>query len=175
MANYAERKTASARVPDLNGGRHLEAPPSAEPSVPAALEKIASVTQRVLGKRIDLLMLDNHEMISRLLVKAALLSVGVFAGLAAWMAGTAALVTWLLSAWSNAAQLAIFALANGIVGLAVVFFTLRDAPKLSGETEEKLEDEAEAAAVAASVSRLGDRAGLRTPETRPEEGERRDR
>ena len=85
MANPAERRT-DYRVTDLSGGRRVDVPPSnPEPSVPAALEKIATASQRVLSKRIDLLMLDNHEMISRLLVKAAALSVGVVAGLAAWM------------------------------------------------------------------------------------------
>jgi hypothetical protein len=77
MPNHAERRTD--RASDMNGSRRIDLPPSAEPSVPAALEKIASASQRVLSKRIDLLMLDNHEMISRLLVKAALLSVGVVA------------------------------------------------------------------------------------------------
>jgi uncharacterized membrane protein YqjE len=159
MANRAEHRTT--RVTDFNGGRRIDVPPTAEPSVPAALEKIASVSQRVLSKRIDLLMLDNHEMISRLLVKAALLSVGVVAGLAAWMTALAAIVTWLMPNWSTPGQLAIFALFNAIVAAAVVYFTLREPPKLSGETEEQLEDEAEAAA-AASLAR--DRAGLREAE-----------
>ena len=156
MTNRAERRTGP-RVSDLTGGRRTDLPPTAEPSAAAALEKIASASQRVLSKRIDLLMLDNHEMISRLLVKAALLSVGVVAGLAAWMTAMAALVTWLVPAWSTAGQLALFAGANAVVAAAVVFFTLREPPKLSGETEEELEDEKEAASVAASIAKISDR------------------
>jgi hypothetical protein len=171
MSNRAERRTGS-RVSEMNGSRRIDLPPSAEPSVPAALEKIASASQRVLSKRIDLLMLDNHEMISRLLVKAALLSVGVVAGLAAWMTATAAIVTWLVPNWSTAGQLGIFALVNAVVAAVVVTFTLRDPPKLSGETEEEREDEAEAEAVAGSVSKLSDRAPLRNASNSENEGER---
>lgn len=171
MSNRAERRTGP-RVSEMNGSRRIDLPPSAEPSVPAALEKIASASQRVLSKRIDLLMLDNHEMISRLLVKAALLSVGVVAGLAAWMTAIAAIVTWLVPAWSTAGQLGIFALVNAVVAAVVVTFTLRDPPKLSGETEEEREDEAEAAAVAGSISKLRDRAPLRDSSIPATEGDR---
>jgi membrane protein implicated in regulation of membrane protease activity len=111
-------------------------------------------------------------MISRLLVKAALLSVGVVAGLAAWMTATAAVVTWLVPGWSTAGQLGIFALVNAVVAAVVVTFTLRDPPKLSGETEEEREDEAEAAGVAASISKLRDRAPLRDTSSPATEGDR---
>jgi membrane protein implicated in regulation of membrane protease activity len=175
MANPAERRTGS-RVADLNGGRRTDFPPAAgEPSVPAALEKIATASQRVLSKRIDLLMLDNHEMISRLLVKAALLSVGVVAGLAAWMSAVAALVTWLVPTWSTAGQLGIFALLNAVVAGAVIAFTLREPPRLSGETEEELEDEAEAASVAGSIARMSERTGTRQAERAMADSERGDR
>jgi hypothetical protein len=145
----AEQRSG-ARVSDLSGGRRFNHFPPAEPSVPAALEKIASASQRVLSKRIDLLMLDNHEFIQGLLFKAAFLGAGVIAGLAAWFAGTGALVGWLMAGWTKAAQLGAFAAINAIVGGIVLVLALRDPPKFSGETEEEMEDEAEANAAAAA-------------------------
>jgi len=66
------------------------------PSVPAALEKIASATQRVISKRIDLVMLENHEFVSTLIARAALISFGVVVALSAWFAGIAAVVFYLM-------------------------------------------------------------------------------
>jgi hypothetical protein len=152
MANSAEQR--SSRMQDLGGGRRMDGPPAAEPSVPAALEKIASVSQRVLSKRIDLLMLDNHELISRLLVKAAALSVGVVTGLSAWLSALSAVVMWLLPDWSTAGRLAMFALLNAVFSAVVVAVVLRKPPKLSGETEEEREDEAEAARVSGSIGSM---------------------
>jgi hypothetical protein len=167
MANSAEQRTS--RVADLGGGRRMEAP-LAEPSVPAALEKIASASQRVLSKRIDLLMLDNHELISRLLVKAAALSVGVVTGLSAWLSALSALVMLLLPTWSTAGRLAMFALLNAVFSAVVVAVVLRKPPKLSGETEEQREDEAEAAKVSGSIAAMKRNAESATS---AREGERR--
>lgn len=166
MTSRAQQRVLAS---DLLRSPRIDLPPTSEPSVPAALEKIASASQRVLSKRIDLLMLDNHEMISRLLVKAALLSVGVFAGLAAWMTAIAAAVAWLMPTWATAGQLGVFSLANAVVAGVVVAFTLRDPPRLSGETDELLEDEAEAAKAASATARTSDRSGLRETASKPEQ------
>lgn len=151
MANSAEQR--SPRVSEFTGGRR-EMAVAAEPSVPAALEKIASVSQRVLSKRIDLLMLDNHELISRLLVKAAALSVGVVTGLSAWLSAISALLVWLLPDWSTSGRLAMFALLNAVFSAVVVAIVLRKPPRLSGETEEEREDQADAGRVSGSIAAM---------------------
>jgi len=104
------------------------------PSVPAALEKIASATQRVISKRIDLVMLENHELVSTLIARAALISFGVVVALSAWFAAIAAVVFYLMPNSGVVLHLAVFAAINAAVGAIVVAFGLREQlPTLAAE------------------------------------------
>lgn len=128
MANRAEQK-GDPRVTGLaesrRGTSEPLAPTNGPPSASAALEKLTSATQRVVTKRIDLLMLEVHELVGSLAVKAALMGFGVVVGLAAWFAAISALVLYQLPTSSLVYQLMIFAAINAVVGVVVAGFALR--------------------------------------------------
>jgi len=143
MANRAEQKKGPriAEIPDRR-----PAPDQPAPSVPAALEKLASATQRVISKRIDLVTLESHELISALITKAGLIAFGVVVGLAAWFTAIAGLVLYLLPHQGPAVQLVVYAAINAFVGAIVVAFALREKlPPLTSEVEESQPDRNETA------------------------------
>jgi len=114
--------------------------PGSEPSLPAALEKLASATQGVITKRIDLVMLEINALVGTLVVRTALVIFGVIVGLAAWFGAISALVLWLTPNMGTVGHLAIFALVNAAIGAVVVFFAVREQlPKLAAEAEEEHE------------------------------------
>lgn len=134
MAQRVEPRNSGIRATDIPGNRRYESP-HGSPSVPAALEKIASATQRVVSKRIDLFLLENHELISGLLLKAGFIIFGVVVGVAAWFTAISALVLYVLPSASQALHLVVFAAINAVVGAIVVALSLREAPKLTSEIE----------------------------------------
>ncbi|HEY2774127.1 MAG TPA: hypothetical protein VGK20_08760 [Candidatus Binatia bacterium] len=109
---------------------------AAAPSVPAALEKLASATHRVIAKRIDLVMLENEELISQLLIKASFLAFGVVAGLAAWFTALRAVVPYMLPGRDYRLQLLLFAAVNLVLALIVIpIVVTRPRRKLASEHE----------------------------------------
>ena len=144
MANRAEQKKGP-RIAEIPERRPAAEQPA--PSVPAALEKLASATQRVISKRIDLVTLESHELIASLITKAGLIAFGVVVGLAAWFAGIAGAVLYLLPHQGAAMHLVIYAAINAVVGAIVVAFALREKlPPLTSEVEEGQTDRNETAA-----------------------------
>jgi len=133
-------------------GEPAPVPPA--PSVPAALEKLASATQRVISKRIDLVTLEGHELVSALITRGALMAFGAVTGIAAWFAATTALVLFLMPGSSPPVHFAVFAAINAGIAAIVVAFALREQlPTMGGEAEDHREhDEAERTA-----DRTGDR------------------
>jgi len=143
MENHSESK--GPRLSDLAESHraHSHVPIYAaepDPSLPAALEKLASATQGVLTKRIDLVMLEVNEMVGVLVLRSALVGFGVLVALAAWFGGISALVLALAPSLSTAVHLGIFALINAVVGGAVIAYALRQQRPQRG-TEGDLEDE----------------------------------
>jgi uncharacterized membrane protein YqjE len=135
------QKGGSRATDPVSNRRYEAVPPQPAPSVPAALEKIATATQRVVTKRIDLFLLENRELVKDLAVKAGFVAFGTITALAAWFSGIAALVLFLMPQWSLAAKLLAFTGINLIVGAVVVAMSLRPAPKLPSEREEEIEAE----------------------------------
>jgi hypothetical protein len=139
MANRAEQKKGP-RIAELPEHRRplSDHPGAPAPSVPAALEKLASATQRVISKRIDLVALESHELLSSLIMKGGLIAFGVVTGLAAWITAIAALVLWLMPDSGTPLRLAVYAGINAAVGAIVVAFALREKlPPLTAEVEDE--------------------------------------
>lgn len=145
MANRAEQKRGP-RIAEIPENRRAvpepSAPTSGAPSVPAALEKLASATQRVITKRIDLVALESHELVASLILRGGLIGFGVVVGLAAWFAAIAALVLWQMPDSGRILQLAVFAAVNAAVGAVLVAFALREKlPTLAAEAEDEISEE----------------------------------
>ncbi|HXC51775.1 MAG TPA: hypothetical protein VN634_12870 [Candidatus Limnocylindrales bacterium] len=141
MANHAEQRRGP-RIAEVPERRPIPEPsPVPAPSVPAALEKLASATQRVISKRIDLVTLESHELISALITKAGLITFGVIVGLAAWFAGLAGTVLYLLPHRGMPMHLAVYAAVNASIAAVVVFVALRkNLPTLGGEVADEHTD-----------------------------------
>lgn len=158
MANRAEQKRGPrvAEIPENR--RPMSESPATAPSVPHALEKLASATQRVISKRIDLVTLESQELISTLITKAGLITFGVILALAAWFTGVAGLVLYLTPGRGTPMHLAIFAAVNAVIGAIVVAFALREKlPPLNGEVEDEHREAADHEAdVAARNRRAGE-------------------
>ncbi len=141
MANHAEQRRGP-RIAEVPERRPIPEPsPAAAPSVPAALEKLASATQRVISKRIDLVTLESHELISALITKAGLITFGVIVGLAAWFAGLAGVILYLLPHRGAPMHLAVYAAVNAGVAAIVVLMALREKlPTLGSEVADEHPD-----------------------------------
>ena len=103
---------------DIAGGTRT----SGEPSASSALERLASASQDMIGKRVDLALLEAQELLSRTLRGAALGALGMILAAAAWFA-VAACVTRLMTEDAGVVvRLAIFGLLNaaGAVGLVTL-------------------------------------------------------
>jgi len=101
------------------------APPD-EPSVSSALERLGAAGQGVVTKRIDLALLEGHELLSRTLQSAAWLAPGMVLALVAWFALAAAVVLIVVPAATPAVRFAIFGLLNaGGAGVLVALGTRR--------------------------------------------------
>jgi uncharacterized membrane protein YqjE len=141
MTQRVEHRRFSGIPDSLRSVPEPPAPPPA-PSVSAALEKLASATQRVVSKRIDLVTLESHELLSVLISKSALIAFGVVVGLAAWFAAVSALALFLLPVAGPIPRLVIFAAINAAVAAVVVAFGLREPlPVLGGEVGQEISEE----------------------------------
>ena len=96
-----------------------------EPSVASSLEHLVAGSQGVITKRIDLALLEGQELLSRTLQRAALVSGGMVLAAAAWFAGAAALVLFVMPDANPVVRLAAFALLNGTCAAGLVTLALR--------------------------------------------------
>lgn len=87
-----------------------------EPSVASALERIVLASQRVVGDRIDLALLEVRELLA--ITFRGLLALGLALGLLlfAWVAASSMLVFLLLGVMSRSAALGVVAGINLVLG-----------------------------------------------------------
>lgn len=117
---------AETRVPPddvADGGRA-----AAEPSVSSALEHLMASSQGVIAKRIDLALLEGHELLARTLRGAALIGLGVIVAAGAWFAVATCLVLLVTPDATLVTRLAIFGLINGGGAVGLVALALRARP-----------------------------------------------
>jgi hypothetical protein len=100
-----------------NGGAYEEPGP---PSMTAALESLAAGSQGIITKRIDLALLEAHELFSRTLPRVALIGAGTSLAVAAWFAAAASVVEFVAVDSSLPIRLALFALLNGVSAAALI-------------------------------------------------------
>ena len=95
---------------------------SGEPSASSALERLASASQDMIVKRVDLALLEGQELLSRTLRGAALGALGMILAAAAWFAAAACVTRLVTEDASAVVRLAIFAFLNagGAVGLVTL-------------------------------------------------------
>jgi len=98
---------------------------TAEPSVSSSFEHLVAGSQGVITKRIDLALLEGQELLSRTLQRAALVSAGMVLAAAAWFAGAAALVLFVIPDANPVVRLAAFASLNGTCAVGLVTLALR--------------------------------------------------
>lgn len=98
---------------------------TSDPSWPVALERLATATQGVITKRIDLVMLESSELVSTMIVRSALIGFGVLLALAAWSSGTAAVILYLMPAAGIMLQLIVYAGSTATLGVAVLAYAVR--------------------------------------------------
>ena len=93
-----------------------------EPSVSSSIEHLVAGSQGVITKRIDLALLEGHELLSRSIERGALAGVGLVLAAAAWFAAAGAFVLVVLRDASPVVHLTAFGLLNA--GGAVGFVAL---------------------------------------------------
>lgn len=110
-----------------------------EPSIPSAVEKLVGASQGVITKRIDLVMLEVHELIGKLVMRSALVAFGLVIALSAWFAAIGALILVLTPGAGTIVHLGVFALINAAVGAAIiavgVAMAVNKLPGLGAEAE----------------------------------------
>lgn len=109
---------------------------SAEHPFATALDRLASATQGMVSKRIDLVMLENHELASALLFKSVLVGIGIVLGLGAWFSATTAAVFLLAPAAGTVAHLACLAVIHAAVATFVVARAM-SAGRVAGHAERR--------------------------------------
>jgi uncharacterized membrane protein YqjE len=100
---------------------------TAEPSVSSALERLGAAGQGVIAKRIDLALLEGHELLSRALGGAALVGAGMVLAAAAWFAVAAGFTLSITPADNLVVRLAVFGLLNGGGAVGLVALGMRRA------------------------------------------------
>ena len=111
--------TRAAMPGDLSSGV------SEEPSVSAALERVAIATQGIITKRIDLALLEGQEAVSRILRATALASVGIILASAGWFA-----LIWsvlLVLETSREVRFGVFGLLNVMIAAVLIVLAIRGA------------------------------------------------
>lgn len=98
---------------------------TAEPSVSSALERLGAAGQGVIAKRIDLALLEGHELLSRTLGGAALIGAGTLLAAAAWFALAAGFALVAIPVANPVVRLAVFGLLNGGAAVGLVALGLR--------------------------------------------------
>lgn len=94
-------------------------------SVSASLEHLVSASQGVLSKRIDLVLLEVEEMLSRSLASAALGGVCILLLAGGWFAVAGSLVLLLFPDSSSVLRLFAFGLVNGAGALGSMVLLMR--------------------------------------------------
>jgi uncharacterized membrane protein YqjE len=83
------------------------------PSVSSALERLGSAGQGVVAKRIDLALLEGHELLSRTIGSATLVGPGMVLATVAWFALVTAFILVVAPEATVAVHLVIFGFVNG--------------------------------------------------------------
>ena len=115
---------AHATQEDSAGGHS----PAGEPSVSSSLEHLVAGSQGVITKRIDLALLEGHELLSRSLQRAALVAFGMVLAAGAWFAVAACLVLLVTPNANVVPRLAAFGLLNAAGALGLVALAMRGRP-----------------------------------------------
>ena len=121
---------ATDRLPDRRT-RGESSSPSPELTLPAAFEKLATATQSVITKRIDLVMLDNRQLVGTMVVKGGLVISSVLVGLTAWFAAVFALILLAMPAASTGLHLAVFASINAVASCIVAVVASRQSAPIA--------------------------------------------
>lgn len=108
-----------------------------EPSLTSALERIVQASQRVIGDRVDLVVLETRELLA--LTFRGLLALGLAIGLLllAWLATSSMLVFLLLNAMSRSGALAIVAGINLVLGAVLLRIALSKIDTATSFTESR--------------------------------------
>jgi hypothetical protein len=89
-----------------------------DPSLSSSFEQLMSGSQRVIGKHMDLALLEGQEVLSRTVQHAAVTGASLILVTATWLAGAGALVLSVAPDATMVSHLAAFAVLNGTVALA---------------------------------------------------------
>ena len=116
-----------------------------EPSVSSAIEHLVASSQGVITKRIDLALLEGHDLLSRTLQRAVLVAFGMVVAAGAWFAVAACLVLLVTPNTQPVLRLAVFGLLNAGAALGLVALAMRGRPQrpvratgnVSGRTTEE--------------------------------------
>jgi uncharacterized membrane protein YqjE len=100
-----------------------------ETSVSSAIEHLVVSSQGVITKRIDLALLEGHELLSSTLRRAALVGLGMVLGAGAWFAAAACVVLSVTPDANLVLRLAAFALLNAGGALGLVALAARGRPQ----------------------------------------------
>jgi hypothetical protein len=97
----------------------------AEPSVSSALEHLVAGSQGVITKRIDLALLEGHELLSRSIERGVLVGAGIVLAAAAWFAAAGAGVLFVFPTASPLLHLTAFGVLNAGGALGLVALAMR--------------------------------------------------
>jgi hypothetical protein len=97
------------------------APPPGEPSISAAIARVAAATQDTIVRRLELLLLDNRDLVSAWILQSALVAVSATVALMAWFAAVGVTVLYATPDAGSIAQLSMFASIN--TAAAIVLFS----------------------------------------------------
>ena len=100
-----------------------------EPSVSSAIEHLVASSQGEVTKRIDLALLEGHELLSRSLQRAALVVCGLVLAAGAWFALTACVVLLVAPHATLTVRLAAFGVLNAGGAVGLVALAMRGRPQ----------------------------------------------
>ena len=100
-----------------------------EPSVSSAIEHLVASSQGEVTKRIDLALLEGHELLSRTLQRAALAACGMVLAAGAWFAAAACAVLLVAPNATLTVRLAAFGLINAGGALGLIALAMRGRPQ----------------------------------------------
>ena len=100
-----------------------------EASVSSAIEHLVVSSQGVITKRIDLALLEGHELLSSTLQRAALVGLGMVLGAGAWFAAAASVVLLVTPDANLVLRVAAFGLLNAGGALGLVALAARGRPQ----------------------------------------------
>lgn len=92
----------------------------------SSLTRLVTASQGVIGKRIDLAVLETQTSLSRTLRRATLVALGLVFAVAAWFALAASLVLAINANATPPLRLATFGLLNGAAAFGVLAIAMRN-------------------------------------------------